>query len=164
MRILPLSNSKIPVLVDDEDYDDLMQFNWQLNVRTGYITRSNWHDGKHDTEYLHRRIMKAPKGMDVDHIDRNRFNDQKSNLRICRRSENMANSVPRRGLSKYKGVSKLNRPNLKKKWLSYIKVEYKTYYNGYYETEAEAAHVYNQFAEQIFGEFAYINDISEEDV
>jgi len=159
MRILKLTNSPIPILVDDEDYAELRLFAWRLLPGKGYVVRSVWSNGKSTLEYLHRRIMNAPKGMDVDHRDISAFNNQKSNLRLATRSQNMANSPRQSGHSKYKGVSKLNRPNLKKPWLSYIRVDYKMYYNGYYETEAEAAHVYNQFAEQIFGEFAYLNVI-----
>lgn len=159
MKFIRLTNSGIRVFIDDEDYEHLSQFTWHLS-KNGYVSRSYWKSNQtNGTIYMHRLIMDAPKGMDVDHKDMNRFNNQKSNLRIATRSQNMANSPARSGHSKYKGVSKLANIKLKKPWLSYIRVEGKMYYNGYYETENEAAHIYNQFAEQVFGNFAYLNDI-----
>jgi hypothetical protein len=151
----------MPILVDDDNYEDLMQYNWNLSP-IGYARRSVWADGKNSVEYMHRRIMDAPRGSDVDHKDLNRINNQKSNLRLATRSENMANMRKIKNptaRSKYKGVSYLDRPKLKKKWMAYIKLDYKTYYLGYSETENEAAHLYNQFAEQIYGTYAQLNDI-----
>lgn len=159
MKFIRLTNSGIRVFVDDDDHGYLSEHTWHLS-KNGYVSRSYWKPNQtNGTIYMHRLIMDAPKGMDVDHKDLNRFNNQKSNLRIATRSQNMANTPSRSGHSKYKGVSRLNRPNMKKPWLSYIRVEGKMYYNGYYETQEEAAHIYNQFAEQIFGEFAYLNEI-----
>lgn len=163
MRIIKTQNmGGISVLVDDEDFERLNQYNWFI-VAKGYVVRNAKKDnGKWTRVYMHKDILEVPEGYEVEHADQNKANNQKSNLRPATRSENMANvrRAQKAGAhSKYKGVSKLNRPNLKRKWLSYIKVDYKMYYNGYYETEEEAAHVYNQFAEQIFGEFAYLNVI-----
>lgn len=162
MKVIYPTNIRIPVLVDDDKYEELNRSSWYI-TKNGYIARSVWTDGRNQTEYMHRRILGVPKGVDAEHKDRNRANNQMSNLRPSTRSQNMANVRKIKKLSarsKYKGVSYLDRPNLKKKWLSYIRLDYKMYYNGYYETEEEAAHVYNQFAEQIFGEFAALNDIA----
>lgn len=159
-RIYP-TNFKLPILVDDADYEDLKQYSWNV-TKTGYARRTTWADGKPGAEYLHRRIMKAPKGSDVDHIDQNRFNNQKSNLRLATRSQNMANLAlhkKKSSKSKYKGVSQMANTKLKKRWIAYIKKDYQHIHIGYFKTEQEAAHAYNQFAEQMFGDYAYINDI-----
>lgn len=162
MKRIYTQNLHVAVLVDDEDYEYLNQFNWFLTVK-GYVTRNvKKADGKWTRVYMHREILKTSKGLDTEHADQNKANNQKSNLRPSTRSQNMANvrKIKKASArSQYKGVSYLNRPNLRKKWLSYIKINYKMCYNGYYDTEAEAAHVYNQFAEQLYGEFASLNEI-----
>lgn len=163
MRRIRLTNFKMDALVDDEDYPELIKHTWYLS-KQGYAARSYWNVEKQTTGtiYMHRLILKTPGGFDTEHIDLNKLNNQKSNLRVATRSQNMANvrrAKKEQARSQYKGVSYLDRPKLRKKWLSYIKIDYKMYYNGYYETEQEAAHIYNQFAEQVFGEFAYLNDI-----
>ena len=162
MKIIKTQNLSVSVLVDDDDFNRLKEFNWFITVK-GYITRNVKKDnGKWTRAYMHKDILKVPDGFEVEHADQNKANNQKSNLRAATRSQNMANvrRAQKDGAhSKYKGVSKLTGRGLKKPWLSYIKVEYKMYYNGYYSTEEEAAHTYNQFAEQIYGEFAYLNEI-----
>lgn len=161
MKIIYASNIKAPILVDDEDFEELSKYKWQLN-HNGYAQRSIWKDGKTTSVTMHRQLMLPDKGTDVDHQDGNRINNQRSNLRLATRSENMANMRKIKSLSahsKHKGVSRLKRAKLKNQWIAYIKLDYKTYYLGYYNTEEEAAHMYNQFAEQIYGEFASLNDI-----
>lgn len=163
MKFLPLTNSSVPVLVDDDDYEDLIQFKWRLLPGKGYVARSVWRDGRSQLEYLHRRIMNAPKGMDVDHIDMNPFNNQKSNLRIVTRSQNMLNTRARPGHSKYKGVSLYNRPNMRKPWVAYIRQNYKTIALGYFETEVEAARAYNVKAFELYGDIAILNDVPKDE-
>lgn len=161
MKVIYPTNIKIPILIDDINYDDISKHTWYLSKR-GYACRSVWLNGKNATEYMHRRILKPADGFDAEHIDRNRLNNQKSNLRPSTRSQNMANVrkiKSESAQSKYKGVSRLNRVNLRNQWLAYIKLDYKMYYLGYFNTEEEAAHMYNQFAEQIYGEFASLNEI-----
>lgn len=162
MKILTLTNSQIPVLVDDEDFEDLNQFNWRLLAGKGYVVRSIWENKTSKLEYLHRRITGAPKGFDVDHIDMNPFNNQKVNLRVVTRSQNMANTKPRKGRSQYKGVSSYTRNNMKKPWVAYIKHNYKNLSLGYYRTEGEAAKAYNNKAIELYGDSAQLNIILKE--
>ena len=110
---------------------------------------------------ISRYLMSAPKGIIVDHINRNRADNRKSNLRFVNNSQNSAN----RGLqksykgrpktSKYKGVSW----NIEhSKWWSQIECRGKKY-GSYHDTEIEAAEVYNKRAIKLFGEYAYLNKI-----
>src|SRR5882724_7878623 len=105
MKEIQLTQGKI-ALVDDEDFERVNQFKW-------FLLTSNLHDKLYAYSrvpgLMHRFIMSAPTGFDVDHIDNDGLNDQKSNLRICTRSQNMMGiekiqRVGNRGKSKFKGV------------------------------------------------------------
>jgi hypothetical protein len=84
-------------LIDDEDYDTVTarlrgngEVRWSLDS-DGYAVRSTWRDRKRTTFKLHRVIMAAPPGVEVDHEDRNRLNCCRSNLRLATRAQNAQN-------------------------------------------------------------------------
>ncbi len=91
MKKIKLTKSKF-ALVDDEDFDYLNQWKWHY-TGTGYAGRKIYPNGRYDQKmlYLHRVIMQTPVGLDVDHIDHDRLNNQKSNLRNCTRTDNLKN-------------------------------------------------------------------------
>lgn len=94
----------------------------------------------------------------VDHINRNRLDCRKSNLRKCNQKQNTYNSSKQHGTkSKYKGIH-LNGKCLL--WRAQITFNGKRKHLGYYKTEKEAALVYNKHAKVLFGEFANLNIIS----
>lgn len=95
------------VIVDDGDYDKLIQYKWQYNNKWGYISRSKMGDGKQSTWYMHWDIMgKPPKGMDIDHINRDKLDNRKENLRMISHRENLMNGPMRKNnTSGYKGIS-----------------------------------------------------------
>lgn len=82
--------------VDKENIDLLEKHKWFIKSN-GYVTAKI--DGKF--VLLHRLIMKAKKGEYVDHLNHDKLDNRKSNLRICTQSENMHNA---RYKSKYPGV------------------------------------------------------------
>lgn len=138
-------------LVDDEDFD-LLQY-------TG-----TWHLAQYNRPYsktlgsLSRFLIEAKDHEVVDHIDHDPLNNQKSNLRIATLRQNSWNAKPHVGI-KYKGVKKF--PNGKYK--AVLKVNSKTLYFGNYDNDYEAAIRYNQEVIKYRGEFAYLNDISNQD-
>jgi len=93
------------VLVDDEDFEYLNQFNWHVGkVRGNNYAKRTIHSNPIKSVKMHRAIMNAPINMQVDHIDHNGLNNQKSNLRLCVNKENACNRKSI-GKSKYLGVS-----------------------------------------------------------
>lgn len=97
----------------------------------------------------------------VDHIDRNKLNDNVSNLRWVTKFENSAN----RSLSKKKIFGTYKGVFFKKgKWESRITHEHVRHHLGYFDLEIHAAFAYNTKAKELYGEFAHLNDIKEEDV
>lgn len=144
MREVQLNRGFV-ALVDDEDFDKVSALKWYES--SGY----GWHKGRKMYTSMHRFIMQAEKGVEVDHVDGNRLNNQRSNLRLCTPSQNRCNTLRKVGVSEYKGVSfdKVNQ-----KWRAKIKVQGKHYSIGRYTTELEARDAYIAKAKELHGEFA----------
>lgn len=135
------------VLVDDFLFPELNRYSW-TNVN-GYAARK---EGR-STIYMHRQIMNSQPGIQVDHKNGNRLDNQRKNLRHATAAQNMAN---RRGwgASLYKGVYRQG-----SKWRALIMHEGKLKSLGSYATDREAAIAWNAAARIIQGEFALLNDV-----
>jgi hypothetical protein len=149
MKLLPLTNSDEKVIVDDEDYEYLNNWNWQIFKSSGHIGRCTYKD---KSILLHRVINKTPEGLFTDHINMNKLDNRKENLRTCTKGENSMNRVKQAGnySSKYKGVCWCKRHN---KWKVRVKYKGKVYSLGYHTDEKVAAEVYNNKAKELFGDF-----------
>jgi len=110
---------------------------------------------------LHHAIMGKPeKGMCVDHINRDRLDCRKENLRFVSYSENAQNiSKQKNNTSGYRGVTKIKPSG---RWHAMVKVNYKNIHLGNFIDKEEAARAYNKAAKQYFGEFAVLNEVSNE--
>jgi hypothetical protein len=143
-------------IVDDADFQLLQKFKWSMD-KDGYAIRQYGTHTKVSRILMSREIMKPGVGMDVDHIDRDRLNNRRENLRVCTRSQNNMNArVRANSASGFKGVYFDKR---KKKFESYIGINKKHKHLGYFETPREAAIVYNEAASLFFGKFARLNKI-----
>lgn len=174
MKLIPLSatykckNSdlKLFAMIDDEDYELVNKYNWQLRKwKHGfYANRMFVEDGKVKCMLMHRLIMNPSNNQIIDHDDHNGLNNQKANLRIATYTQNNSNrsKIPNCS-SKYKGVCVVyyKRPNKTYMyWAASIKKDKKMTRIGHYKTEIEAAIAYNEKAKEFFGEFAHINIIN----
>jgi hypothetical protein len=141
----------VQVIVDADDYEYLSQYKWHIKVGGGgnsYACRSA--GGK--TIRMHREIMKATAGQEIDHINHNSLDNRKCNLRICTRSQNGMNKRPIKG--NYKGVSFCN---TRGRWFSQICSNNDRKTIGYYSSEVDAARAYDEYAQKLHGEFAFLN-------
>jgi hypothetical protein len=140
-------------LVDDDDFERVLKIRWNIN-KNGYV-----YNKSHNVLIMSRFILNIndPKIL-VDHIDHNKLNNQKENLRLANKAENNRNKLisSTKTSSKFKGVFKLD--NFK--YLASIGYNYKQIHIGIFSTEEDAARAYNRRAKELFGEFAHFNDVS----
>ena len=156
--VIPIHHGHYFALVDIADAPLVLPINWEYKKeRGGYI--GGWHIGKNKTIKMHRLILKTKLAC-VDHINRNKKDNRRCNLRAATKSQNCANAVkPIRQVkssSKYKGVSWRSDAL---KWRSYITLNYQRIYLGNFDKEIEAAIAYNEAAKKYFGEFALFNKV-----
>jgi hypothetical protein len=162
---IKLGRKDMVALVDDCDAD-LQAMGWHAHKAKGnhYYACSRESTGARQRYWLHNEVMQRVVGMPlaqgelVDHINRDRLDNRRANLRIATKSENEANKVKgSRGVSRFKGVSKTRAGN----WKAEITVEKTRIYLGTFGTEVAAAKAYNEQALDSYGEFATLNEIEE---
>lgn len=152
MKTLVLKENQV-LRVDDADAHLLSVCKWYLNKNNGYAYGHPISYKK--TSTFHRFLLGGKPGLEIDHINGDRLDNRRSNLRFSSRSENARNSKPHKGsLSKFKGVSILCG-----KWFAQIYLNKKNVYLGSFKSEKDAALAYNKKAKEEFGEFAYLNNI-----
>jgi AP2 domain/HNH endonuclease len=154
MPEIPLTKGFI-ALVDEEDFDLVSQMRWYAHAdrRNNVYARSRTHN--QTGIYMHRLILGAAKGDEVDHHNHNGLDNRRSNLRLCSRTQNNGNArLQRHNTSGFKGVS-FNKP--RNRWQAYINFEGKKISLGYFDSPRHAALKYNAAASEYFGEFANVN-------
>ena len=164
MKEIPLTRGYV-ALVDDEDYERVSAHKWHVNIRRradgSQYVRAQRHicraDGVNTLQYMHRFVLEASAGIEVDHIDGDSMNNCRNNLRPCSKAQNMCNQRPQGcGTSRLKGVYWHKRAG---KWLAQIVCNNKNEYLGLFTSEEEAGAAYNNAAVRLFGNFARLNDV-----
>lgn len=142
------------ILVDEADFDQLSKYSWCTNA-TGYAYAYARGTGRKNrqTVTMHRLVMDFPKGMRIDHINRNKLDNRRDNLRICTNSQNLGNSIGYSKKTKFKGLDLL--PN--GKWRARINIGGKSIHLGVAFTDRDAAKLYDEAAIKHYGEFAFTN-------
>lgn len=151
MAVLPLTNGRV-ALIDDEDDTGLK---WYFEKSTGYTARKL--PGKGGKTYLHRFVMervlkrKLKKGEYVDHINRKKWDDRRSNLRVATMSQNLVNrTIDYRSTSGIRGVTEDKRNG---RWVAYYFVKSKKKHIGSFGTKEEALAARMEVVIKIYGEF-----------
>ena len=141
------------VMVDDDDYEWLSKYRWYFQAAKSKRTVGYIHGlvGGRLT-VMHRLIMGALPGQQVDHKNGYGLYNQRGNLRLCTASQNIA-AIPSRGRATgYRGV----KPQ-KGKYVGIITVNQKRYRGPAMACPIEAARWYDRMAIENFGEFAVPN-------
>lgn len=150
MKTILLSSGD-EVLLDNEDYRRLKSYTWGLVG--GYAAR--WvilSDKSKKCVLMHREIVQPPEGMQVDHINRDRFDNRRANLRVCTHAENMRNrSLHKNNKS---GVPGVCWHKSKGKWQVQVRMDGKLHFFGFFDDKEEAIQVRNNAVRRLHGEFA----------
>lgn len=138
------------VIVDKEEMQRLIKYKW--TVITGYAHN-------HSLGRMHRLILKAPKSAQVHHVNGNKIDNRKSNLKLIHISDHSQLHGIEMGLksnnsSGFKGVSF---HKAAKKWSAYVNLNKKRHYLGLFNCPIEAAKAYDEKALELFGERAVTN-------
>lgn len=138
---------------DAEDYNKHIRNSitkWGID-RHGYLrTKRN-----KKTVLFHRLVLAANYGSDVDHINGDVSNNEKSNLRYGGYNGNWTNKMKYAGgTSKFKGV---NYHAINRKWIAQIRYRGKGIYLGSFSSPEEAAKIYDNKARELFGDYATFN-------
>ena len=147
-----IAGKKFVILVDDDQFRSQSRLTWGITPN-GYARRNERRDGKIVKIYMHREIAGTPKGLRTDHINCNKLDNRKSNLRFSDASQNGFNSRLRKNNTLgFKGV----RPS-GSRWQAQITVNWKAKVIGTFKTIKLAAEAYDRAAVEARGEFALTN-------
>jgi len=145
---IPLRNRKKEIvdycLVSEEDYDELNKYKWHKDIYVGgTINNKNWRIHR----YIIIQILKndIDSKTFIDHIDNNKMNNKRNNLRIVTISENNRNGSKRLNTTScYHGVTYAKRDKI---WKSHVTIN-KKQISLFYKNEHHAAYQYNLWCEE----------------
>lgn len=142
-------------LVSSSDYLRVMERRWTLG-QNGYVYLAR--HGSEKKASLHRFLIGGGVSDFVDHINGDRLDNRRENLRLCAQAENNRNQLKSKfpKSSKYKGVYL---DKVSGRWHAQITFQGKQYYLGKHHQEIAAALAYNEKAKALFGDFAKINTV-----
>lgn len=142
MKRIKLTQGKFAI-VDDEDFEFLNQWKWFYS--NGYAMRNK--EDKTGLIRLHRVINQTPKGFLTDHINRNKLDNRKSNLRSVTKSQNEHNTIARKNSKS--GIKNVIWENRRNRWRVEMMVNKEKIFLGYFSSLKEAT------LAQIKGELLY---------
>lgn len=141
--------------IDKKDKDKIYMHTWYICVdEKGYkaVTTA-------DRLNLARFLMKAPINLEVDHIDLDRTNNRRSNLRLCTHQQNQFNQPLQ--VNNTSGVTGVSYYAPRNKYRARIKVAQHDIHLGYYESFEEATQARNVGMRCMFGQYGRYNEVQE---
>lgn len=156
MEQISLTQGKV-ALVDKKDSLLIKSIKWHIhNTGCGIYARGHF-DGK--KVYMHRLLLSAPPGWQVDHINGNTLDNRRDNLRLVTPQQNSFNKKRITGRVPYRGV--IYRED-RKQYVARVTFHNKLYYAGYWDTAEQAALAYNDKAKELFGDNFHQNKVKNE--
>lgn len=136
------------------DQEDLLTYGfYKAYMHDGYVMLS--YQGK--KVMLHRLVMGMP-NCQIDHINRDRADNRKSNLRLVTNQQNSFNSTT--GINNSSGYKGVSWSKAAKAWEARLMLNGRSVYLGLHRTKEEAAARYNEAAAHFFGEYAALNQLA----
>jgi len=163
MSIIVPNKHGVQFIIDECDADQVLRYKWartgkdKLNLVCSALKRED-----RNIAFLHRFIMRPQVGEVVDHINGDKLDNRRANLRVCTLTENNRNKrVWPNKKSGYKGVFPVSyvpkKPGKSRSWQALIMANRKLHYLGCFPSEVEAACAYDAAARELHGEFASLN-------
>ena len=147
-----IDSKKRQFLFDKEDYEYIKKYYWYIDV-TGYVVHKHKNKTKGKTYYLHRELISCGKEKFVDHMNNNKLDNRKSNLRLATAQQNTFNkSIQKNNTSGVPGVSYI-KPT--KKWSATIGYNNKNINLGSFRDKSKAIIARKEAEQKYFGEFAH---------
>jgi hypothetical protein len=140
------TNKREPFFFDKEDYDRIKVYCWCSDK--GYMYARIPGKGSKGRVYLHQLVMGRhgiKDGLEIDHINHNRYDNRKLNLRVCTHQQNDCNKP-------VKGYFFSIKEN---KWIAKIQVKGKNIRIGAFENEEDAKSARKNAEKKYFGDFAF---------
>lgn len=142
--------NEIDIVIDEDMYYDIIQYKWHVNNYGYVISNINKKDIR-----LHRYVMNYSGHDFIDHINGNRLDNRKINLRIATPQQNSRNTSSRKNsTSQYIGV---NFDKSRNKFLARISINNTCINLGRFDNEIDAAKARDKASKEHFGEFARLN-------
>lgn len=147
---IPMTGNRIAIC-DANMYEIVRQYQWRTCGKMNHVCMQQ----KRKTIMLHRLVIKTEK--QIDHINRNVLDNRRINLREATPSQNMANM----GLTSLNksGVKGVSWSKIQNKWIAVIKDHGKSKRIGSFFCLRKAAQAYDRAAQEMYGEFAWLNKI-----
>lgn len=144
------SGKVLEFTIDESDLSFVTQWSWHINCN-GYVYRQFRDEtGKCRCIFLHRELANTPDGFFTDHINRNKLDNRRSNLRIATKSQNAMNSASRKSSSGKTGI----RIKDNGKFTARITINRKELHLGVFNTFHEASLARDAASKLYFGEFS----------
>lgn len=146
--------ASLVALVDDEDYALVQGYKWFMSPQ-GYAWAHDysqgWQAGMRGSVLMHRLIMGATQGQTVDHVNRNKTDNQRGNLRLASYSEQNLNTKTRSdNTSGHRGVYWESRRNC---WRVCLNHDNKQLHVGQFKDKLLAIAAYHAKATEVYGGF-----------
>lgn len=142
---------------DLEDYDKIKNYCWLMN-RLGYFITNGKSSDNDKTLWMHRVVMNIPNNADydIDHIYHRPYDNRKSQLRVCKHSDNIKNRAI--AINNTSGVTGVYWLKKYEKWCAKITVDGKEIHLGLFKDFDNAVTVRQEAENKYFGEYRYKED------
>jgi hypothetical protein len=143
-----ITSSGVEFKIDKEDFEKVKRFSWCIGG-TGYVIARR---GKYENIRIHRMILDLTDNRTIDHINLDKMDNRKVNLRICNASQNEMNKrAGSNNTSGCRGVSYIKKFD---RWRASITAYGKRVYLGQFKNIEDAIRVRKEAEPKYFKEFA----------
>jgi hypothetical protein len=147
-----LSNKKEKIILDEEDIIRTQSYTWWIDAKGYAVTHVRSDDGSRYPLFMHRLIMDAPTGFDVDHINHCTTDNRKQNLRICTHLQNCSNR--KMSINNSSGIKGVGWHKRKGQWQARVMFNGRSVSVGYFNELIDAKRATESKRQEIFGEFS----------